>query len=260
VCLPISAERAFATFPGIPLDVFPSGKFIVHRPRVRGGYPTREGIGRTVCWYALFKKFGMRDLLALTEWAGRGLRVGEYSSGSTPDSPVRSSPEDVAALQEAIEAMSSTVSIVIPDTTKLTVLDAPNVNALHEHLVALCNGEMSKAIVGSTLTSEVGEGGGNRALGEVHERVTLMIARGDAEAVAGTLRRDLLRPMVERMFGRGTPVPKITFATDPAQDLTELAKRLDLAARAGVNISQAAARKMLQLPDPLEGDALLVPR
>mgnify|MGYP000237473819 CR=1 FL=1 len=28
---------------------------------------------------------------------------------------------------------------------------------------------------------EVGEGGGNRALGEVHERVTLMIARGDAE-------------------------------------------------------------------------------
>jgi phage gp29-like protein len=66
--------------------------------------------------------------------------------------------------------------------------------------------------------------------------------------------------MVERMFGRGTPVPKITFATDPAQDLTELAKRLDLAARAGVNISQAAARKMLQLPDPLEGDALLVPR
>ena len=254
------AERAFATFPGIPLDVFPSGKFIVHRPRVRGGYPTREGIGRTVCWYALFKKFGMRDLLALTEWAGRGLRVGEYSSGSTPDSPVRSSPEDVAALQEAIEAMSSTVSIVIPDTTKLTVLDAPNVNALHEHLVALCNGEMSKAIVGSTLTSEVGESGGNRALGEVHERVTLMIARGDAEAVAGTLRRDLLRPMVERMFGRGTPVPKIVFATNPAQDLTELAKRLDVAVRAGVNVSQRDAREMLQLPEPQEGDALLVPR
>ena len=107
---------------------------------------------------------------------------------------------------------------------------------------------------------EVGEGGGNRALGEVHERVTLMIARGDAEAVAGTLRRDLLRPMVERMFGRGTPVPKIVFSTDPAQDLTELAKRLDLAARAGIGISQTDARKMLQLPDPLEGDALLVPR
>ena len=166
----------------------------------------------------------------------------------------------MAALQEAIEAMSSTVSIVIPDTTKLTVLDAPNVNALHEHLVALCNGEMSKAVVGSTLSAEVGENGGNRSLGEVHERVTLMIARGDAEAVAATLRRDLLRPMVERMFGRGTPCPKIVFATDPAQDLTELAKRLDVAVRAGVNVSQRDAREMLQIPEPLEGDALLVPR
>jgi phage gp29-like protein len=66
--------------------------------------------------------------------------------------------------------------------------------------------------------------------------------------------------MVERMFGRGTPCPKITFATDPAQDLTALAKRLDVAVRAGVNVSQRDAREMLQLPDPLEGDALLVPR
>ena len=113
--------------------------------------------------------------------------------------------------------------------------------------------------MGSTLSAEVGENG-SLALGEVHERVTLMIARGDAEAVAATLRRDLLRPMVERMFGRGTPCPKIVFATDPAQDLTELAKRLDVAVRAGVNVSQRDAREMLQIPEPLEGDALLVPR
>jgi phage gp29-like protein len=66
--------------------------------------------------------------------------------------------------------------------------------------------------------------------------------------------------MVERMFGRGTPVPRVVFATDPAQDLTELAKRLDVAVRAGVNVSQRDAREMLQLPEPLEGDALLVPR
>ena len=55
-------------------------------------------------------------------------------------------------------------------------------------------------------------------------------------------------------------MPKIVFATDPSQDLTELAKRLDVAVRAGVNVSQRDAREMLQLPEPLEGDALLVPR
>ena len=254
------AERAFAMFPGVPLDAFPAGKFIVHRPRVRGGYPTREGLGRTVCWYSLFKRFSMRDFLALAEWAGRGLRVGQYNSGTGPDAPTRAAPEDVAALQEALEAMSSTVSVVIPDTTKLEVMDAPSVNAVHERLVAICNGEMSKAIVGSTLASDVGTTGGNRALGEVHERVTLMIARRDAEVLAATLKRDLIAPMVRRQFGASAPVPAITFATDPGQDLDALAKRLDIAVRAGVNVSQSDARQMLQIPDPAEGATLLVPR
>jgi phage gp29-like protein len=254
------AEQAFAQFPGVPLDLFPAGKFVVHRPRVRGGYPTREGLGRTVCWYSLFKRFSMRDFLAFAEWAGRGLRVGQYSSGTGPDAPVRAAPEDVAALQDALEAMSSTISVVIPDTTQLKVLDAPNVNAIHEHLVAVCNAEMSKAIVGSTLGSDVGVTGGNRALGEVHERVTLMIASRDAEVLSATLKRDLIAPMVERQFGRGAPVPTIRFATDPGQDLDALAKRLDVAARAGIAISQADARQLLQIPDPAEGAPLMVPR
>lgn len=253
------AERAFASFPGVPLDLFPEGKFIVHRPRVRGGYPTREGIGRTTCWYSLFKRFSMRDFLAFAEWAGRGLRVGSYNSGTGPDAPVRAAPEDVSALQEALEAMSSTVSVVIPDTTKLQVMDAPNVNAIHEHLVAVCNAEMSKAIVGSTLASDVGTTGGNRALGEVHERVTLMIARRDAEVMAATLKRDLIAPMVRRAFGPTAPVPSINFATDPGQDLDAMAKRIDTAVRAGVHIAQADARQMLQIPDPAEGAPLLVP-
>ena len=102
--------------------------------------------------------------------------------------------------------------------------------------------------------------GGNRALGEVHERVTLMIARRDAEVLAATLKRDLIAPMVRRQFGASAPVPAITFATDPGQDLDALAKRLDIAVRAGVNVSQSDARQMLQIPDPAEGATLLVPR
>ena len=253
------AERAFARFPGVPLDLFPEGKFVVHRPRVRGGYPTREGLGRAVCWYSLFKRFSMRDFLALAEWAGRGLRVGQYNSGTGPDAPVRAAPEDVAALQDALEAMSSTVSVVIPDTTKLEVKDAPNVNAIHERLVAICNSEMSKAIVGSTLGSEVGETGGNRALGEVHERTTLTIARRDAEALSATLRRDLIGPIVARVYGPTAPVPSISFAVDPTQDLDALTKRIDLMVRAGLPLAAADVRNLLGLPDPAPDAALMVP-
>lgn len=253
------AERAFAQFPGVPLDVFPAGKFIVHRPRIRGGYPTREGLGRTVSWFACFKRFNIRDLLAYAEWAGRGLRVGEFASGNDPAHPARATPEDVAILESALDAMSSTVSVVIPDTTKMTVHSAPNNNHVHSELETLCNAEMSKAILGATLTSDGGSTGGNRALGEVHERVSLMIARKDALSLGATLRRDLLRPMVERVFGAGAPVPSFAFAVDPAADLDALAKRIQIAVAAGIKIGQRDARNLLQLPDPQPDDEVITP-
>lgn len=253
------AERAFATFPGVPLDIFPRGKFIAHRPRIRGGYPTREGIGRTVAWFAMFKKFSIRDLLAFAEWAGRGLRIGKYASGNDPQKPARASDEDVSVLQEALNAMSSTVSVVIPDTTDLTVQNAPSNNDVHDALTRLCNGEISKAILGATLTSEVGSTGGNRALGEVHERVAQMIARADATSLAATLRRDLLRPMVERRFGPGAPVPSFAFAVDPKDSLNALSERIERAVRMGVKVGQSDVRNLLGLPDPAPGAEILAP-
>lgn len=256
---PTAAEQAFATFPGVPFDAFPAGKFIVHRPRIRGGYPQREGLGRTVAWYSIFKKFDVRDLLAFAEWAGRGLRIGSYSSGNDPSSPARASDEDVSVLEAAMAAMSSTVSVAIPDTTKLDVKSAPANNDVHEVLFRLCNAEMSKAILGATLTSDGGTTGGNRALGEVHERVGLMIARRDAESIGATLRRDLLRPMVERAFGPGKPVPSIVFAVDPEADLDALAKRIALAVESGIEIGQRDARSLLHLPDPQPDDVLVKP-
>ena len=85
----------------------------------------------------------------------------------------------------------------------------------------LCNAEMSKAILGGTLGSDAGTRGA-RSLGEVHERNELMIARADAAISASTLRRDLLRPMVEFNFGPSAPVPSFAFAVDPAADLDKL--------------------------------------
>lgn len=243
------AGSPWGTFPGLPLDAFPAGKFLVHRPRVRGVYPTREGLGRSVLWYALFKRFAVRDWLAFAEWAGRGLRIGKYAAGQKGD--IRASSEDVAVLEQALDAMSSTVSVVIPDTTEVEITEAAKNNTVHEKLVLLCNGEMSKVVLGETLTTEVGQTGGNRALGEVHDDIRLMIARLDAKAVAATLRRDLLRPMVEMSFGAGAPVPTIAFAVDPKESLDALATRVrGLVKDTGLAVGQRWARSQLQIPEP----------
>jgi phage gp29-like protein len=48
--VPMNTDSPFGLFPGLPLDRFPAGKFIVHRPRVRGVYPVKEGLGRLLVW------------------------------------------------------------------------------------------------------------------------------------------------------------------------------------------------------------------
>lgn len=249
---------AFGIYPGLPLDVFPPGKFVVHRPRVRGVYPTREGLGRLLIWWSTFKRFGVRDFLAFAEWAGRGLRLGTFATGRGPMGTFTASPEDQAILEQVLNQMSSSSPAVFADTTKPEIKDAPHNNDVHDRLISLCNNEISKATVGGTLGSDSGSRGA-RSLGEVHERNELMIAKADAASINATLVRDLIRPMVEMNFGPGAPVPWIRFVVEPSEDTNALADRLEKAVRVGVKVGQRDARNMLGFPDPAADDPPVVP-
>jgi len=252
---PQNTKSPFGAYPGIPVDVFPPGKFIVHRPRVRGVYPTREGVGRVCVWWSTFKRFAVRDLMAYAEWAGRGFRFGKYATGKGPLGPAAASDEDKRILDQLLDTLSSSTWASLPDTTGIDIKSAPNDNDVHDRIVALCNGEISKAIVGGTLGSEPGSRGA-RSLGEVHERSELMLAQGDARAIASTL-RPFLRAMVAMNYGEGAPVPSVMLHVDPAESLACIAERLERATNIGVKVGQRAARNMLNLEDPEEDDELL---
>ena len=250
---PIDLGGPFGKYPGIPLDAFPPGKFLIHRPRVRGVYPTREGLGRLVVWWSTFKRFDVRSLLAYMERVAGGLRIGTFATGKGPMGDVPASEEDQAVLLNALEVLSSACAIIVADTTKADIKDAPTDNQVHDRLAVMCNDEMSKAIVGGTLGSSVSKAGGSRSQGEVHERGELLIARGDAHSLAATVRRDLLRPMVAMNFGPRAPVPLMTFAVDPAADLQGLAERMVAWKSMGGRIGQRSGANALQLPE-IEAD------
>jgi phage gp29-like protein len=75
--------------------------------------------------------------------------------------------------------------------------------------------------------------------------------------MAATLRRDLLRPMVQRTFGERAPVPEIVFQVDPKEDLDALTDRIVKLSKAGVDIGQRWVREALGIPDPEKDDALI---
>ena len=249
---PVNVDGPFGRFPGIALDRFPPGKFLIHRPRIRGTYPTREGLGRLLVWWSTFKRFSVRGLLAFAEWAGRGIRLGTYATGKGPLGENPASEEDQAVLIQALQGLTSSMWAALPDTCGIDIKDAPHDNNVHERLEALCNGEMSKAILGGTLGAEPGERGA-RSLGEVQERNELMIARGGVRRVAGSLKGCLLRPMVVYNFGPGQPVPEFHATVDPKEDQGALAKRAAIFVSMGGELGMDSTREAIGLPAP-EGD------
>lgn len=253
-----SGDTRFARMPGVPLSdttVFPRGRMIVHTPRQFGTYPTREGLGRALVWFSAFKRWTVRDWLAFAEWAGRGLRIGKYATGRDPKNDARANDEDVSVLQDALQAMSSTVATVIPDVTDIDVIEAKD-NQVHNDLVKLCNGEMSKMILGVTLVSDPGDRGA-RSLGEVHLRAMTLLLKSDAENLADVIRRDLFAPLVRANLGDRAPVPHIAFSVEPPEDARERAERLKLYMDHGLRVPAEWVYDAEGIPSPKPGDVTI---
>ena len=129
-------------------------------------------------------------------------------------------------------------------------------NGVHAELVKLCNGEMSKVILGGTLTSDPGDKGA-RSLGEVHLRAMFQLLRSDAEGLADVIRRDLLTPLVRMNLGDRAPVPFLALNVDPPEDAKARAERLDLYMRHGLTVSAKWLRDVESIPDPTDGEEVV---
>lgn len=261
VTSPVRTTSPFGQWPGVPLreaNRVAPGKFVVVTPRTMGDYPTREGVGRLVMWFAVFKRMEIREWTALLAWAGRGLRHGVYKAERNPgdDTPLATTTHK-RELERAIMVMGGANPAVYPDTCDIKVETPPTTGEMHSIFHRMCDEEMSKAIHSSTLGSAVSRSGGSRSQGEVHERNELAIAKGDATQIAAALYAQLLRPMVEMNFGRRDLTPRIVFAVDPAADLTALAERMTAWVGMGGKIGARTGANALQLPETEEDEEMI---
>lgn len=249
----------FGAYPGIAVQDAVPGRFIVHTPRIRGGFYTREGLGRTLAWWAMFKRWVVRDAMGLAEMAGRLARLAQFQSGRK-DAPgaqsSRTPDEDVQYIVELLNNWNASVGLVYPDDIDVKLLPPVTGNTIHQPLVELFNAEMSKAVLGGTLTMESGSRGA-RSLGEVHSDEARMIARYDANSLAETLRSALLAPLVKYNFGPHVPVPELRFVVDPQESQDALADRVVKLVKAGLSVGEGWVRNQFGIPDPVAGEALM---
>lgn len=249
-------RQPFGPWPGVRLDTYPTGKFLVHEPRVRGGFAVREGLGRPCSWYSMFKRWVVRDAMALAELAGRMARIGKYATGQGSMGTLRASVEDKDTLERALQNWTSAAALVHPDTSEVTFEKPVTGETIHNPLVQMFNAEMSKAVLGGTLTTEGGQNGA-RSLGQVHERQEDIIRRFDAAALAETIRRCLLAPLVLYNFGPNVAVPRLVFTVDTPESMDAAATRVAKLVQVGLKVGQRWTRDRFGIADPAEGEELL---
>lgn len=235
-------------FPGgIPL---PENKFIVHRYKARSGHPSRYGVLRVVAWMYLFKNYDLKDWVSFCEVYGMPLRLGTYDATA--------SEKDKAALMDAIVRMGTDAAGIVPSGTDIKFIESNKQSSvdIYERLARFCDEQMSKAIVGQTLTSD---SGGSYAQSKTHNDVRQDLTEADCKAVMETVRRDLIRPLVEFNFGVQAHVPYFILNATDTDDLKETAEIVNTLAATGLEIPKSWLYKKFNIPAPEDGEETIGP-
>lgn len=117
----------------------------------------------------------------MAEKFGIPFLVGKYASGT--------SPAEQQKMLNNLAGMVQTAVAVIPQGGAVEILDgAQKASAdIHRTLTEAMNAEMSKVIMGQTLTAEVSAQGGSRAQGQVHEEILEDFRQGDQKLVKSVM-------------------------------------------------------------------------
>ena len=227
----------------------PPWKVVFHEYGGKSGNPMRAGIYRVAAWMVLFKHYSIKDWIVFCEVFGMPLRLGKYSPGATED--------DKRALVAAISSLGTDAAGIISESTQIEFIETVRTASsdLYSAVTNFCNREISKGLLGQTLSAEVGEKG-SYAAGKVHDGIRLDLLQADGRALAATVRNQIIRPLVGFNFGWDTPLPKYEAVLNEEEDLAKKADWFDrLTAKVQVPISWA--REQFSIPEPQEGEDLI---
>ncbi len=226
-------------------------KFIVHFAKAKAGLPIRGGLARAAGWAYLFKNYVLKDWVTFAEVFGQPLRVGKYSAGATE--------QDKETLLQAVSNIGTDAAAIIPESMLIEFTEARQTGSaeLYQSFCAYLDAQVSKAVLGQTLTTEIPRGAGSRAAAEVHDIVRRDILSADARRLATTINRDLIKPIVDLNLGPRDRYPRVELGIADDTDVTEFVDIVTKLADHGMRIGQKAVLERLGLGEPAAGEPVL---
>jgi len=202
-------------------------------------------------WYYWLKKNTLNHWSLFNEKFGSPTAVARYSSTTTE--------EDRRYLEDTLSSLPRDSGVLLPEGVALEFLEArrsSGVNSYRE-LADWCNDEISKIVLGQTLTTSEGRRSGSMALGRVHETVRRDYLASDAAALGQMLTSQLARWITDFNFGATTAAPRIVFdVKSPDQFESELAVDRELV-KMGVPLATSYFYERYRRPVPATDERVL---
>lgn len=232
-------------------EPLPEWKFFVFSYRSRKGNRWGSPLKRKCFWQTWIKRNGVKAWLRYIE-KGAGVVVARYNDGAA-----EKEQQDAVDAATAVQEESA---VAIPKKFILEVHEmVRNIGTSHKELVDdYCNAEISRTIVGQTLTGRGSDGGGSRALGEVHERVESKKIEKDAKALMAFINKRIVRPLVFWNFGPNAKCPTWGLEYEQGEDLNTAAERYSvLRKEVGLPLSKKHLYETFQTPEPVDEEDTL---
>lgn len=233
---------------GLALKPF---KWIVHMPALKSGRAIRSGLAMLCAAMHMCKSYGTKDWMAFAEVFGLPMRIGKVGPDATR--------KQVNDLRLALSAMASDAVGIIPASCSVELLQAVNGSSpgdFFERLAGFCDKQVSKAVLGQTMTTDDGS---SMAQAKIHENVRIDILTSDARKIGETITRDLFIPWVILNHGPQKAYSKIHPVIPQEEDLELLAKALIPFIDRGLKVPAASIREKFGLEEPAAGEEVLGP-
>lgn len=209
-------------------EAVPQYKFLVARNQASYENPYGEKILSRCFWPVVFKKGGIKFWVTFAEKYGMPFLIGKHPRGAPK--------EETEKLADNLEVMVQDAIAVIPDDASVEIKEASGKASsadVYEKMATFFNAEISKAVLGQTLTTEMGKSG-SYAASQTHQEVRSDLITEDKHLVEDTV-NTLIGWIWELNFS-GTPP---TFTLYEEEDVDKaLAERDEILTKTGVKFTK----------------------
>ncbi len=220
-------------------EIVPDKKFLLAQNNPSYENPYGERTLSRCFWAVTFKKGGLKFWVVFTEKYGMPHLIGKHPRGATK--------EETNSLADMLEEMVQDAIAVIPDDSSVEIQEANKSSSaeIYDKLINKMNAEISKAILGQTLTTEIGSTG-SYAAANTHMQVRQDIIDSDKKLVECVINQ-LIKWIYEINFSNAE-VPVFEMYAPEDVDL-ELAQRDKILSETGVKFTKEYFIKNYGLED-----------